>query len=156
MSRGARFHYALEPVRLTRTWHLDALLLELGEQNGAIASHALAQADIEARIAQAAAAWEECKSSGRFQSVTEFALATRYMSELARQAREASARMAELAALRDATVERVVLAKRAVEAAEAHREEMHDQFIRQRLSGDFKLADDQWNTLQSGAVAHDS
>jgi hypothetical protein len=153
---GARFRYALEPVRLTRTWHLDALLLELGEQNGAIASHALAQADIEARIAQAAAGWEERKVSGRFQSVTEFALTTRYMSDLARQARDASDRMAELAVQRDATIERVVLAKRAVEAAEAHRDEMHAAFIRQRLSADFKLADDQWNTLQSGAIAHDS
>lgn len=156
MSGGGRFRYALEPVLLMRTWHLDALLLELSEQNGAIAAQSLAQADIQGRVAQVSEAWNEETSSGRAQSVDRFMLVTRYLGDLARQAREAAARMAELKAQRDETIERVVAAKRGVEAAEAHRQDMHARYIRQRLSGDFKLADDQWNTLQAGAIVHGS
>lgn len=156
MSRGARFRYVLEPVLLTRTWQLDALMLELGEQNAAIAAQALAQADIQARMVQAGAAWDEQKAGTSFQSVDQFVLVTRYMAELARQSREAALRMDELTAQRDVTIERVVLAKRSVEAAEAHRDAMRKRFVQQRLSGDFKLADDQWNTLQAGAIVHGS
>lgn len=156
MSRGARFRYALEPVLLTRTWQLDALMLELAEQNGAIAAQALAQADVRRRIDQAAEAWNHEKASGRAQSVSQFVLASRYMGELARQAREAVAQMAMLAAQRDETIERVVAAKRGVEAVEAHRDEMRARFMQQRSSADFKLADDQWNTLQSEAIVHGS
>lgn len=152
----SRFRYALEPVLLTRTWQLDALMLELGEQNAAIAAQALVQADIQGRIARARAAWGEQTAGARYQSVDQFLLVTRYMGDLARQARDAASRMNELAAQRDGTIERVVLAKRGVEAAEAHRDAMRARFVQQRLSGDFKLADDQWNTIQAGAIIHDS
>lgn len=151
-----RFRYALEPVLLTRQWDLDALMQNLGEQNGAIAAFALTQAATLASIADAGAAWQAKTASGQFQSVDQFVLATTFMADLSCQAREHAAHMAELVARRDELAESVVCAQRGVEAAEEHRDEMQAAFIRQRLSGEFKIADDQWNTLQSGAVNNGS
>ncbi len=78
----------------------------------------------------------------------------RYKDDLSRQASELAVRSAELAATLECLIERVVQAQRAVEAAEQHRAQMQARFIQQRLSGDFKIADDQWNTLQSGATGN--
>jgi hypothetical protein len=155
MSRAARFHYALEPVLLTRQWDLDALMLELAEQNAAIARQTALQDAVQASQTSAAQAWEEASSGGKAQTVDAFVIHSRYAADLARQAREHATRMDELVLRRDALIADVVQAKRGVEAAEQHRDEMKAQFVRQRLSGDFKVADDQWNTLQSGAATHD-
>lgn len=154
MSRNLRFRYALEPVLLTRQWDLDALMLSLGEQNAAITAQAALEAGIEERIAAASLAWDASMTGGLMQSVDQFALVTRYMGDLTRQARELAEHMAELVQHRDALIDEVVMAKRGVEAAEQHRDEMRALFVQQRLSGDFKIADDQWNTLQSGVAAN--
>jgi hypothetical protein len=106
--------------------------------------------------ADARAAWHARNAAGAVQSVDQFVLATRYMGDLARKGREQAAHMAELATARDALIERVVGAQRKVEAAERHRDAMQARFVQQRLSGDFKIADDQWNTLQSGLAANGS
>lgn len=154
MSGKLRFRYALQPVLLTRQWNLDSLLVELGEQNAALAAQAMLEADVEALAVAADAEWHARNAGGQMQSVDQFMRASRYKDDLARQARELAARSAELAAERDALIERVVAARRAVDAAEQHRDEMRLRFVQQRLSGDFKVADDQWNTLQSGAAVN--
>jgi serine phosphatase RsbU (regulator of sigma subunit) len=154
MSGKLRFRYALEPVLLTRQWDLDALMQTLAEQNAVIATHGASAAATQASIASAGAAWQAKAASGQFQSVDQFVLATAYMGDLSRQAREQAVRMSELVTERDELAERVVSAQRAVQAAEKHRDEMRAQFVQQRLSGEFKVADDQWNTLQSGAASN--
>jgi hypothetical protein len=151
MSR-ARFRYALEPVLLTRQWALDALLRTLGEHNAAMAEQAALQAGTEADYAAATAQWLAMAGAGQAQSVQTFAISGRYLADLARQLREQGAHLAQLSAARDEVIAQVVSAQRAVEAAEQHRDHMQAQFIRKRLSADFKLADDQWNTLQTGAA----
>ena len=152
---GARFRYALEPVLLTRQWDLDAQLLALGEHNAAIASQNKLETEVKADIAQANAEYSAMAVAGQAMSAGRFMLANQYLGELARRSREIAARMAELVALRESAIEGVVLARRALDAAERHRDEMQSKFIQQRLSGEFKLADDQWNTLQSGAAGND-
>jgi len=153
MSRN-RFRYALEPVLLTRQWDLDALMLALAEQNASIVQQAALQEELQGRIAAAGAAWQASTAGGKAHSVDAFVLATRYQSDLARQAREQAARMEELVQRRDELIDQVVAAKRGVEAAEQHRDEMKALFVQQRLSGDFKIADDQWNTLQTGVAVN--
>lgn len=154
MSGKLRFRYALQPVLLTRQWDLDALMLELGEQNAAVAAQARLESAVQALAVAADAAWHERNALGQMQSVDQFMRAARYKDDLGRQARELAAHSAELAAARDELIGRVVAAQRAVEAAEQHRDTMLARFVQQRLSGDFKIADDQWNTLQSGAVVN--
>lgn len=154
MSGKARFRYALAPVLLTRTWKLDALMIELGEQSAAVAAQMQVQSDVSSRIDNATAAWKQKTANGQFQSVDQFVLATRYMGELSRLARESALRMEELTEQRDELIVRVVAARREVDASEEHRDAMRALFVQQRLSGDFKVADDNWNTLQSGATAH--
>lgn len=150
-----RFRYALEPVLLTRQWDLDALMLDLGEQNAALAAHQAVITEANACFGAASAEWRELTSGGASYAADRFALLTRYLGELARQSRENALRLTELQAARDDAAARVVTAQRAVEAAEQHRDECKAQFMQERASADFKLADDQWNTLQTGAMAHD-
>ncbi len=151
-----RFRYALEPVLLTRKWDLDKLMQALGQHNGVIAEHAVLEAALQEKIAGAATAWMTMTASATFQSVDTFVLSTRYMADLSRQARDQAKRREELEALRDELIDSVVRAQRSVDAAEQHRDEMKALFVQQRLSGDFKIADDQWNTLQSGAASNGS
>lgn len=155
MSRAMRFQYALEPMLLTRQWDLDALLLQLAEQNAAVAQLAALQEAVHASSLAAARAWQEASGDGKAHSVDAFVLHSRYAADLARQAREHAASMEQLVLRRDELIADVVQAQRGVEAAQQHRDAMKAQFVRQRLSGDFKLADDQWNTLQSGTATHD-
>lgn len=148
---GGRFKYALQPVLLTRQWALDALMLTLSEHNAALAEHAAVEAAVQASHAAASDEWRTAMAGGQAQSVQQFAMSAQYLADLGRQLREHAVRSAELTAARDEVIAQVVAARRAVEAAEEHRDEMKDQFIQKRLSADFKVADDQWNTMQTGA-----
>ncbi len=154
MSRGQRFRYALEPVLLTRQWDLDALRQELGAQHALISAQQQLVERLQALQATANAQWQTMAANDEGQSVEAFVLANRYMADLARQGRELDAHMEELVNLREALIAQLVLAQRAVEAAEQHRDEMEMQFIQQRLSGEFKQADDLWNTLQAGVTGN--
>jgi hypothetical protein len=153
MSR-ARFRYALEPVLLTRQWALDALLLTLGEHNAAIAAQAALQAETRARYDAAASDWRALAAAPQAQSVQTFAMNGRYLADLTHQLREQATRMDELIAARDEVIVLVVNAQRALEAVERHRDEMRQQHVQKRVSADFKLADDQWNTLQTGGASN--
>ena len=153
MSR-ARFRYALEPVLLTRRWALDALLLALGEHNAAVAAQAALQAQTQACYDAAASDWRALAATAEAQSVQTFAVNGRYLGDLGRQLREQAAHMEALSAARDEVIGQVVSAQRALEAVERHRDEMRRQYIQKRVSADFKLADDQWNTLQRGAASN--
>ena len=148
---GKRFRYALEPVLLTRKWNLDTLMRSLSDQNAAIAEHGKAEAALQHTFDGAAADWQATMAAGGNQSVDPFVRSTRYLDDLSLQLREHAARSAEMAALRDELIGHITMAQRGVEAVEEHRDDMHSQFVQQRLSSDFKVADDQWNTLQSGA-----
>lgn len=145
-----RFRYALEPVLLTRKWDLDKLMQALSEQNAAIAKQRLLEEVAESKVSHANGEWNATLAEGRNQSVDQFRVSTQYMGDLARQVREHAAKTAEMVALRDELIQRVITARRSVDAAEQHRDEMKAHFVQQRLSGEFKIADDQWNTLQSG------
>ncbi len=152
---GARFRYALEPVLLTRRWALEALLHSLAEHNAQLADLMAQEEALKLNYRAAIACWQALTAVDEAQPGQQFGLTVRYLGELALQLRTLAGRMADLAAARDELAVRVVSAQRAVEAAEKHRGAMKDHFIRQRLSADFKLADDQWNTLQTGAASHD-
>jgi hypothetical protein len=147
-----RFLYPLQPLLLTRQWDLDALLVELGEQNAALAATSAAIAELRAKLAQAGAEWERQRAGGALLPVAQFAMFTRFMGQLGGQLREREAALAEQNAARDALVERMAQSQRALEAVEEHRDGELARFIQARLSGDFKLADDQWNTLQQGTA----
>lgn len=153
MSR-AGFRYALEPVLLTRQWALNALLLTLSEHNVAIAAQAALQAATRATYDAAAAQWRTVAATQQAQSVQTFALNGRYLGDLARQLHEQVGHMAELCAARDEVIAQVVHARRALDAVERHRDEMRQQYLQKRVSADFKLADDQWNTLQTGTASN--
>ena len=156
MSRNARFRYPLQPILLTRQWELDALLVELGEHNAAVAAQAARVGGLQAELAAAGAEFAALAGSGVTLSVQRFLIVSRYVGDVTLRLQGEQAELERLQVLRDALAERVVASQRGVDAVEKHRDEMKDKFVQQRLSGDFKVADDQWSTLQAGMRSHAS
>ena len=153
MSRGARFRYPLEPILLTRRWELDGLLAELAEHNAALAAQAGRVGQLQGELDAAAAEIKSVAASQDGLPVQRFLILSRYVGDVAQRLRGEQLELERLAGLRDAMAERVMAGRRALEAVEKHRDEMKDKFVQQRLSGDFKVADDQWSTLQAGMTS---
>ena len=155
MSRNGRFRYALEPILLTRQWDLDALLRTLGELNADCATAQQAADRLRQQLAGASAEWHGLSGHSGHLSVDRFQLLASYMRDQEAQIVVADQALALLLEQRDGLIDKVVLSQRAVEAAEEHREQMRAQFVKLRMSGEFKIADDQWNTLQARITAHE-
>jgi flagellar biosynthesis chaperone FliJ len=157
MSGARGFSYALAPVLLTRTWELDALLLELGQCNEKLAGERQQLQELQARTQEVSQAWAEAASPGAEGfSVQGLELVTRFLGDLHAQTRVLEEAFAKTALERDGLIASVTKAQRALEAVEQHRDDMKAQFVRLRASGDFKAADDQWNTLQTRTHAHET
>jgi hypothetical protein len=156
MSRGARFRYPLEPILLTRRWELDGLQLELGEHNAALAGQASRVARLQGELAAAGEEFNALAATSSGLPVQRFLILSRYVGDVTLRLHAEQAELERLAALRDALAEQVMASQRGVEAVEKHRDGMESKFVQQRLSGDFKAADDQWSTLQAGMTSHAS
>lgn len=155
-----RFHYALQPVLLSRTWALDALKLELGECNAALAGLQQQRAAIEHESAAVNQAWQTRSSAAGNFSVDGFATVIAYLGQLDGHLRRKSEEIALAAGERDALIERVVEGQRALDAVEEHRDKMFALFRKEETSAQFKVADDHWSTLhvrdqQHGADKHE-
>jgi hypothetical protein len=152
---AARFRYALEPVALQRRWALDALLRDLGDCNVALARRRAECDAVLAQLAQAGREWTAMGQPGQVLLVDRYAMLSRYMNERQREVHALELACAELARLRDGLVDQVGAARRAVDAVEEHRGEMRREFVKARLGGEFKDADDQWSVLQTVRVTDD-
>ena len=153
MKQG-RFRYALEPVLLTRRWDLNALLLTLADHNDKVRALDAADAVLQERYLAASMAWQEVAGADGAQPVQRFAMNLRYLADLGEQLRAHALKMQAQAQARDAVATQVVRAQRGLEAVEEHRANMQEQFTQKIRCVDFKLADDQWNTLQKRAASH--
>ena len=149
----SRFRYVLEPVLLTRRWALAELMAQLTEHQAQMAAQGSQIAAVQERYALASADWQN-DYAGASHTVARFVLNARYLDDLATQRRQLELRMATLAAARADIIVRVAQAQRSLEAAEKHRGQMKERFEMERASAEFKLADDQWNALQTGAASH--
>lgn len=143
---GARFRYALEPIALRRRWALDALLRDLSDCNVELARR---RTECDAVLAQADLAAQEWRAigAGAAVGVERFALLARYLAERRRVAQTMEGAIAQLRRQRDEVIDHIAAARRALDAVEEHRGEMRAEFIKTRLSGEFKDADDRWNVL---------
>lgn len=148
MNGRGRFRYVLEPVRLTRQWELDGLLIELADANTALAER---QDALRAVLAQADGAQQEWRAMAQgtlAMTVDRFTLLARYLADCRERQRECEALVKEAEDVRDALIERVTAVRKALDAVEEHRGKMRAKHVQQRLSGDFKAADDQWGMLR--------
>ena len=148
------FRYPLAPILLTRQWELDALLLELGEHNAALAEQQGRVAYLQQQLDAAGADFHALAGSGASLSVQRFTILSRFIGDVTLRLRTEQTEAQRLTGLRDEMAERVMASQRGVEAVEKHRDEMRGKFVKERMSGDFKIADDNWNTLQAGASSH--
>jgi hypothetical protein len=151
-----RFRYPLQPILLTRQWELDALRVELGEHNAALASQDARVGQLQGELAAAGVEFNALAGSQASLPVQRFLIVSRYVGDVTLRLHVEQVELERLAQLRDALAARVLASQRGVEAVEKHRAELESKFVQQRVSGDFKVADDQWNTLQAGMSSHAS
>lgn len=151
---GARFRYALEPVALQRQWAVDEVQRELAAANAAQTALRAACDALHAQVAQGELQWRALGDGARVVSVDQFALVSRYLAD--RRARLMAARR-ELEQQQqecERVVEQLVAAKRGLDAVQEHKARMWTRFVTLRMSGEFKVADEQWNVLQAGEAEH--
>lgn len=151
-----RFRYALEPVLMTRQWDLNNLLVELGEKNEALAEEQNKLVNLQENVNTAYQDWRKLEGQQQGLSVEQLTMYSRFVADLLAQVAVMQSTIAELTTQRDELIDKVVAAQKAVEAFEQHRDEMKEKFMQLRLSGDFKIADDQWNTILAGVEANDT
>ncbi|NVE01858.1 hypothetical protein [Massilia sp. BJB1822] len=145
-----RFLYALEPLRLTREWALDRLRLELSECNAALAQQQELQRAAWARAHAGIAEWQDVAGGQQAVTASELLLMQRYIADCHANARALDEEAAALETQRDALMDQVLAARRALDALEEHRDQALARFQKQRQNGEFKDADDQWGILQGG------
>jgi flagellar biosynthesis chaperone FliJ len=151
---GGGFRYALEPIVLQRQWAIDEARRALADCNAALAERRAACELLQQQVKQAELQWQALGAGQRVLSVDQFVLVSRYLAERRghlRQAQQAEQRQQEQC---DQVVEQLLAARRQLDAVEEHKDGMWKQFVQQRLSEEFKVADDQWNVLQAGIAEH--
>jgi chromosome segregation ATPase len=147
---GPRFRYALEPVALQRLWALDAVRQELSEHNFKLAEQRKQCQALAGQMAQATMAWRAQAAPGAVLQVERHAVWLRYLADQRRQMLRLEETIAVLQTERDAIIDRLASAQRAVEAIDEHRSETRVAFFKARSSAELKEVDDQWNVLQTG------
>lgn len=152
---GKRFRYPLEPLRLTRQWALDELLVLLAERNGQVAEASAALEQLKAQLEQVRQDWLAGQASGQVLALERLALLGRYLQDGAVRVAAMARQLAQLEQARDETAAQVTSARRALDAVEEHRDEQRAAFVRAQSSGDFKSADDHWSVLQARGMEHE-
>jgi flagellar export protein FliJ len=147
MSDRRGFRYALQPVLMTRRWHREQLQRELGELTAELRRH---DAHLDALSAQSVEGYSEWTGLAQApHGVDTFLLHHWFLSGLQTQMEAERDEIRELELLRDALVARLETAQRALEAMEEHRSDMEKAFVKERMSQEFKQADETWNSRRT-------
>lgn len=153
MGNNGGFHYALQPILLTRQWALDRLRMDLAESNVAWSEQDRVVRGLLQRQQASMDEWNGL--NGATHSVDSFMRLSRYIDDCGRQVKVQQRLLDELAQHRDALIDQVCHAQQALEAMQKHRQEMQSQFRQARASLDFKDADDQWGMSRPRGVLYE-
>jgi len=156
MNRNRKFCYQLEPILLSRQWDLEALLLDFGKINQSYATRKAEVSSLQNALAFMSNQWQAQIDNTPTVYVDTLTLMMHYLRDLALQIQEKKAALDMLEHERNALIDQVAAARRAVEAIEHHKEQKKMCFISLRLNEDFKTMDDHWSTLHGRALQHDS
>ncbi|MDO8033539.1 hypothetical protein O3297_08925 [Janthinobacterium sp. SUN128] len=156
MGSNRRFQYALQPMLLTRQWELDRLRSELGEMNAAWAAQDASVKALLQRQQTSMQEWSGLEGATGPLSVDRFVMLARHIDDCGLQARRAQEALDALTQRRDELTDRLNLAQRALDAVQEHRGKMNLLFLQDRISLDFKAADDQWGMSRVTGGAYDS
>jgi hypothetical protein len=146
MAGRGRFRYALEPVRLARQWELDGLLVELAAANAAMAAH---RQDLQALLDRMAAAEQEWRHMGQGTVVPagRYMLLSYYIGDCRLRVPGLEAKVHDALRVRDLLIERVIAARKALDAVEEHRDKMKALDVRWRKSVEYKETDERLAVL---------
>jgi|AraplaDrversion2_2_1032049.scaffolds.fasta_scaffold01997_5 flagellar export protein FliJ len=152
---GKGFRYALEPLRLSRSWAVDDLLAELAGQNKRVAEQRDELNTLSEQLLQARRDWLAGQASGVALALERMALLSRYLQHGTNRQAGMQRQLDALEAERDDIAERLTAARRALDAVEEHRDEQQLAFRRERAGVDLKEADEHWNVLHGREREHD-
>lgn len=153
------FRYALEPLRLTRSWALDAALAALAAHNGRLAERHAALAQVLEQMAQARAGWlaaQAAQADDAALALGPMALLARYLQDGARRRHALECELAALESERATLAQAAAAARRALDAVEEHRDDARRAHRRARAEADLKTADDHWNVLHGRRAEHET
>jgi flagellar export protein FliJ len=154
MSASKRFRYPLQPVLLTRQWHCDALLQELGEINAQLDESETQLGRLQNAAAAAQAAQQQAVAVSQL-TVDSLRTFSRYLHDVGKQIQVQRQQVASVQEQRAALIERVSHAQRGVEAVERHRDDLRADFDKLQASAQYKVADENWATLLTRTMNHD-
>jgi flagellar export protein FliJ len=143
MSRAARFDYPLQPVLLTRQWQLDALMQDLSAKLGQLQEAEQEVARISTEMAQVNAAAQ--LEAGQILQPDRLARVNRYLMQLGNLLQNQRQQVQSLQQEHGQLQQQVAEARRALDAAEQHRDEEQAKFTREQLSSQFREQDDGWS-----------
>lgn len=150
------FRYALEPLRLTRSWALDAALAGLAAHNGRIAERRAALEQVLEQMAHARAEWLAAQATGTALALGPMALLGRFLRDGARRRLGLERELAELESERVLLAQQAEAARRALDAVDQHRDDARRAYRRARAEADLKTADDHWNVLHGRRAEHET
>lgn len=144
-----RFTYALEAVRLQRSWSLMELRLELAQRNEALARQ---EREVDRRARQAEdvrQAWRELAGPERALRPDTLAAYSGYLARLERELEDARGALAASQREREAHAALVAQASRELDAVERHKADRRADFVAAQGKTQMRDADDHWSILRN-------
>lgn len=149
MTGKAGFKYALEPVRLTRKWSLDALLADLGSLNASLSGSKSRLSKVVDEMAAASGEWKKLASAKNGFDAANLKAMNDYIRHLSDRHTVLKEEVAKLEEERNMLIDQVSRSKKELDAVEQHHERMQSSFLQTRLRVDLKSADHHWNALHA-------
>jgi len=149
MTGKAGFRYALEPVRLTRKWSLDALLTDLGSLNASLSGCKSRLSRVADEMQAASSEWKKLASGRDGFDVGNLKVMNDYIRHLSDRHTVLKEEVEKLEEERNMLIDQVNRSKKELDAVEEHRDRMHSGFLQSRLRVDLKSADNHWNALHA-------
>lgn len=147
MSR--RFKYALEPVRLQRTWTRSDLQTRLAEHNAKLAQHALLMLELDGQAETAMQGWRALAAPARTLHPEALSAYSAYLGQVDGRIEQARTKRVELEREREQVVALLAQAMRELDAVERHKAERRLDFRMEQGKNEGAEADDQWSILKN-------
>jgi hypothetical protein len=151
MSRDRRgFTYALEPVRSMTAWDIDRIALELAEHNAAVSTQQSRFDQLCARLADARARVIAQRESQALLDIDAQRNAHGFMRQLQLLLLKAQAELLTAQQTRDATLERLVQARKFADSLDRNKETAAAEHDARVAKATYQEADDNWLQRQHG------
>lgn len=144
-----QFEYALEPVRLQRTWKRSELQMQLAEQNMKLARQEQAISDLQGQVEAGLMEWRNLTVPMQVLRPEALAAYAGYLAQLGRKIHDAQATCTSIEQERERIAALLAWAMRELDAVERHKTDRHTDYRFEQHKADGIEADDHWSILKN-------